>query len=363
MTERQQEALGNGKQASRQTLISIVIPALNEEGNFPRLEQELLKVVELLPYAFEFIVIDNSSTDRTGELVKAVCARDPRWKYLRFSRNFTVEMSITAGYHYSSGDAIIVLYSDLQDPPQVIPQLIEKWREGYDVVYGVRTVRPGDARWRNGAVKIAYRLIKWFSDVPIPNDTGDFRLITRQVRDALERCPEQNRYMRGLIAWLGFRQVGVNYERRPRTAGKSKAPFFDLLFFTFNAITSFSLRPLRLFTLMGAIMLALSMVAAFVYALLWFTGSPPPGITTIIVLLLVAIGLNSIGIGILGEYVGRTYTEAKQRPLYVVQESVNIAPHDNAQAETQASQPPFRAGEQSKNDEAPLGAEEFSQRH
>ena len=326
MSERQEEIDANGNQTARAPLVSIVIPALNEEGNIPRLEKELLAVTGELPYRFEFIVVDNSSTDQTGELFKAICARDARWKYIRFSRNFTVEMSITAGYHYSSGDAIIVLYSDLQDPPDVIPKFLEKWREGYDVVYGVRTVRPGDARWRNRAVKIAYRLIGWFSDVPIPNDTGDFRLITRQVRDALERCPEQNRYMRGLIAWLGFRQVGVHYERRPRESGKSKAPFFDLLIFTFNAITSFSLRPLRLFTLMGTIILALSVIAAFVYALLWFTGSPPPGITTIIVLLLIAIGLNSIGIGILGEYVGRTYAESKHRPLYVVQEAVNIEP-------------------------------------
>jgi dolichol-phosphate mannosyltransferase len=315
----------NDRMAGREALISIVIPAFNEEGNIARLEQELLAALMPLAYRFEFLVIDNGSTDGTRDLVKAICARDSRWKYLRFSRNFTVEMSITAGYHYASGEAIVVLYSDLQDPPEVIPRLIEKWREGFDVVYGVRTVRPGDAAWRNKAVKIAYRLIGWFSDVPIPNDAGDFRLITRQVRDALERCPEQNRYMRGLIAWLGFRQVGVPYERQPRTSGLSKAPFTDLLFFVFNAITSFSLRPLRLFTLMGTIILALSIVAAFVYALLWFTGSPPPGVTTIIVLLLAAIGLNSIGIGILGEYVGRTYIEAKRRPLYVVQEAVNVA--------------------------------------
>lgn len=315
-----------GSPLHQKQLISIVIPAFNEEANIASLERELLAAVESLPYSFEFIVIDNSSTDRTGELVKAICARDSRWKYLRFSRNFTVEMSITAGYHYAAGEAIVVLYSDLQDPPNVIPQLVEKWQEGYDVVYGVRHVRPGDAAWRNKAVKIAYRLIGWFSDVPIPHDAGDFRLITRQVRDALERCPEHNRYMRGLIAWLGFRQIGVPYERQPRQAGESKAPFTELLFFAFNAITSFSLRPLRLFTLMGMIILALSVIAAFIYALLWLTGNPPPGITTVIVLLLAAIGLNSVGIGILGEYVGRTYAEAKQRPLYVVQEAVNIAP-------------------------------------
>ncbi|PYS50872.1 MAG: hypothetical protein DMF68_05980 [Acidobacteria bacterium] len=171
MSERQEEKTStNGNQGPGAPLVSIVIPALNEEGNITRLEKELLAVVNTLPYRFEFIVVDNSSTDQTGELFKTICARDPRWKYLRFSRNFTVEMSITAGYHYSSGDAIIVLYSDLQDPPDVIPKFLEKWREGYDVVYGVRTVRTGDARWRNRAVKIAYRLIGWFSDVPIPND-------------------------------------------------------------------------------------------------------------------------------------------------------------------------------------------------
>lgn len=305
-------------------LISIVIPAFNEESNIKRLEQELLAAVDPLPYEFEFIVIDNGSSDQTGVLAKAICVRDPRWKYLRFSRNFTVEMSITAGYHYSAGAAIIVLYSDLQDPPQVIPRLIEKWEEGFDVVYGVRTVRPGDARWRNFAVKIAYRLIRWFSDVEIPTDAGDFRLITRQVRDALDQVPEQNRYLRGLIAWLGFRQIGVPYERAPRMAGESKAPFSHLLFFVFNAITSFSLRPLRLFTLMGVVILAVSGIAAVVYAVLFFTVSPPRGITTIIVLLLATIGLNSIGIGILGEYVGRTYVEAKRRPLYIIQEAVNI---------------------------------------
>jgi dolichol-phosphate mannosyltransferase len=307
-------------------LITIVIPAFNEEGNIQSLERELLSAVASLPFSFEFIVIDNGSSDQTGEMIKSICARDPRWKYLRFSRNFTVEMSITAGYHHAEGAAIVVLYSDLQDPPNVIPRLIEKWQEGYDVVYGVRTVRPGDARWRNFAVKIAYRIINWFSDVPIPTDAGDFRLITRQVRDALENFPEHNRYLRGLIAWLGFRQIGVPYERAPRRAGESKAPFSHLLFFAFNAITSFSLRPLRLFTLMGAIILAVSMIAAIVYAVLFFTESPPPGITTIIILLLAAIGLNSIGIGILGEYVGRTYVEAKRRPLYVVQEAINIEP-------------------------------------
>jgi len=305
-------------------LITIIIPARNEEANIPRLEAEVHAALDSLPYRFEFIVIDNHSADRTAELVKAICQRDKRWKYVKFSRNFTVEMSITAGYHYACGDAIIVLYSDLQDPPDVIPRLITKWREGFDVVYGVRTVRPGDPAWRNFAVRYAYRLITWLADVPIPADAGDFRLITRQVRDALEQCSEYNRYMRGLIAWLGFRQASVPYERRPRTAGVSKAPFWDLLFFVFNAITSFSLKPLRLFTFLGFALIGVSILGAVAYSYLYLIGSPPPGITTLIVLSFLGIGLNSLGIGVLGEYLGRTYAEVKRRPLYVVQEAVNL---------------------------------------
>jgi glycosyltransferase involved in cell wall biosynthesis len=313
-----------GNNAHDQQLVTIVIPARNEEANLLRLPGELAKALENTGYEYEFILVDNASTDRTGDLAKDLCHQDPRWRYIRFSRNFTVEMSVTAGYHFANGEAIIVLYSDLQDPPEVIPQLLAKWQEGYDVVYGVRHVRPGDPAWRNFAVKIAYRLISWFSDVPIPADAGDFRLITRQVRDALEECGEYNRYMRGLIAWLGFNQVGVPYERRPRLAGKSNAPVWGLLFFVFNAVTSFSLRPLRMFTLMGFVLLGVAAPMAFVYAFLWFTGSAPPGITTIILLLLGTTGINSLGIGVLGEYVGRTYSEVKRRPLYILDEAVNI---------------------------------------
>ena len=305
-------------------LVSIIIPALNEEGNIPRVERELLAVVEHLPYRFEFIIVDNASTDRTGELAKSICERDRRWKYLRFSRNFEVEMSITAGYRFASGDAMIVLSSDLQEPPEVIPRFLEVWQQGYDVVYGVRTVRPGDPRWRNALIRCAYRVIAWSADVSIPTDTGDFRLITRQVRDALETCGEYNRYLRGLIAWLGFRQTGIVYERQPRLAGQSKAPLRHLVLFGFNAIASFSLKPLRIFTLTGFVLLILAGFASVVYAGRAITGMPPPGITTIIVLLLFAIGLNSLGIGVLGEYLGRTYAEAKRRPLYVVQDSMNL---------------------------------------
>jgi len=299
---------------------------MNEEGNVARLESELLAALEPLPYEFEFIVVDNSSTDATGTLVKEICSRDRRWHYVRFSRNFSVEASISAGYRAARGDAIVVLYSDLQDPPDAIPALLAKWEEGWDVVYGVRTVRPGDPRWRNAAVRLAYRAINRLSDVSIPPDVGDFRLITRQVRDALDQCGERNRYTRGLIAWLGFRQVGVHYERRPRTTGRSKAPLLDLIVFVFTAITSFSLKPLRLFTIFGFVMLGFSVLAIPFYLWLYVSGSPPAGVTTVIILLLVVIGVNSLGIGVLGEYLGRTHAEAKGRPLYVVAEVSNLDP-------------------------------------
>jgi dolichol-phosphate mannosyltransferase len=311
-------------EAPRRELVSLIIPARNEVESIGRLEQELAAVTAPLPYDFEFIVIDNASTDGTGERVKELCKRDRRWRYARFSRDFTVEMSLTAGYRLAQGDAIIVLYSDLQDPPDVIPRMLETWKQGYDVVYGVRTVRPGDPAWRNLAVRVAYKLIALMSDVPIPENAGDFRLITRQVRDALNACGETNRYLRGMIAWLGFRQVGIPYERRPREAGVSKAPFWETLVFTLKAMTSFSMRPLRFFTLFGFLMLLLSGLAILVYGVLWFLGSAPPGITTLITLAFAGIGLNSLGIGILGEYIGRTYAEVKRRPLYIIQESVNL---------------------------------------
>jgi dolichol-phosphate mannosyltransferase len=310
---------------SQRQLVTLVIPARNEEANIEPLYQALQAITVELPYDFEFIAVDNASSDQTGAMLKAACQRDSRWKYIRFSRNFTVEMSITAGYHFASGDAIIVLYSDLQDPPQVISRFLAKWAEGYDVVYGVRTVRTGDPVWRNFLVKVAYRLISWLSETAIPTDTGDFRLITRRVRDELEKVGEHNRYMRGLIAWLGFRQIGIEYERQPRKRGTSKAPFWDVFFFTLNAITSFSQKPLRLFLLAGIGMLAVSIIAGAIYAILYFVlKMAPPGITTLIVLTLFNIGFTSLGIGVLGEYVGRTYAETKHRPLYVIEEIVGL---------------------------------------
>jgi polyisoprenyl-phosphate glycosyltransferase len=305
-------------------LVSIVIPAKDEEDNIDPLAGELDECLVGLDYDFEFIVIDNGSTDATEDRVRALCARDARWKYVRLSRDFGVESSITAGYRLATGDAIIVLYSDRQDPPQLIPEFLKKWSEGYDVVYGVRTARTGDPRWRNAFAHVGYRVVGALAEVDIPKNAGDYRLISRRVRDALDACGEYNRYMRGLTAWLGFRQAGVEYRRRPRFAGRSKAPLTSILAFSLNAVTSFSIRPLRLFTLVGLVLVAISLVAIPAYVLLALIGNPPPGITTLIVLVLFGFGINTLGIGVLGEYVGRTYAETKRRPLYVIADSVNV---------------------------------------
>lgn len=309
---------------SSQKIISIVIPAQNEEQNIVALEKEILRATENLPYNFEFIVVDNRSTDGTRKLVREICARDARWKYIRFSRDFTVEGSIAAGYHYSRGDAIIVLYSDLQDPPNVIPRFLEKWEQGYEVVYGVRTIRPGDPGWRNFMAKLAYRLINLLAEVHIPVDTGDFRLIDRRVRNVLENFGEYNRYMRGLIAWIGFNQTGIVYERKPRTAGVSKGPFWLILLYAISAITSFSIQPLRFFLIAGALVTALSLIAIVINVLLYFLGKPIAGLTTLFILSFLGIGINSFGIGLLGEYLGRTYFETKRRPIYIVDEMVGF---------------------------------------
>jgi polyisoprenyl-phosphate glycosyltransferase len=307
-------------------LVSIVIPALNEEENIPRLERALLGTTDDLPYRFEFIVVDNDSSDRTGELLKEICFRDRRWKYIRFSRTFEVENSITAGYEYATGDAIIVLYSDLQEPPELIPEFIEKWQQGYDVVYGQQTFRHGEIRGRSGAVRIAYRVISRMAEVRIPPHVCDFKLITAEVRDALMQLGERLRYTRGLIAWLGFRQIGIPYERRAREAGKSKTNLGLLFKYLLNGIFGFSLKPLRLFAILGCFLLAVAAIWGIVTAASALGGDGASSATLLGLLILGVAGFNSIGIWMVGEYVGRTYFETLRRPMFVVSETLNVDP-------------------------------------
>jgi len=311
--------------------ISVVMPARNEEGNMARAYEEITRAFEQLPgYDYEVVVVDNASTDATEERVREICERDGRWKYVRFSRDFGAETSITLGMRLATGDAVINIFSDLQDPPERIPDFVEKWEEGYDVVSGVIVDRQDQHRARGWAARLAYRIIKFCSDIDIPTDAGDFRLVDRKVVEAFNRLDERERYVRGLMHWVGFNQCTLPYERRPRQWGRSKAPFWWCFQFALNAITSFSTKPLKMFTVFGLLVTCGSIVLSAYYAatklLPFFYDNPPPGIPTILILLLWNLGIMSLGIGILGEYVGNIYSETKRRPLYIVDRSLNVDP-------------------------------------
>jgi dolichol-phosphate mannosyltransferase len=306
-------------------LFSLVVPVLNEEDVLPSTYATLNAVLEGIDMPFEIIVVDNGSTDATEQIMAELCSHDSRWKYLRLSRNFGYHNSITAGMLSAHGDAIMVIDADLQDPPELIPQFIAKWREGYDVVYGVRQKRTGESAVRTIPTMLAMRCITWLSDeVKLPLHSGDFRLISRRVRDAFAQLSETTRYVRGMIHWLGFKQIGIPYVRRGRTQGTSTVNLLYLIDFTFNAVFNFSVRPLRLFSVFGLGVLSLTMALGTIYLGMSFTSNPPRGITTVLLLLLMNLGVMSLGIGILGEYIAKIYSESKRRPLWLVDYSLNF---------------------------------------
>lgn len=309
----------------RKKIISVIMPALNEEENIPIGHEKLTGIFEPLPYDYEVIIIDNCSTDGTGRVTEEICEKDPRWRYVRFSRNFTAEISIAAGLQYCKGDAAVVLFSDLQDPPERIPDMIRKWEQGHDIVYGKLVHRGGDSWFRRKAVGLGYYAINKLSDIQIPPNATDFRLYDRAVIDALNSFHERNRYMRGFTHWVGFNSVPMEYKRNERKKGESKAPFTFLIAFTINAITTFSIKPLRLFSLFGAGILIFSVIMALVYLGNYLVNKVKvPGFTTTYLLLLLNLGVMSLGFGVLGEYIGNIYNETKRRPLWIVHKTKNI---------------------------------------
>jgi glycosyltransferase involved in cell wall biosynthesis len=329
--------------SSPEQLFSLVIPVLNEEEVIPDTYASLKGVLEQLGMPFEVVVVDNGSTDSTPVILNALCAKDPRWKYIRLSRNFGYQNSITAGMLAARGDAIMVIDADLQDPPELIAQFVAKWREGYEVVYGVRDKRTGESPLRVLPTMLAMRFITWMSDeVKLPVHSGDFRLISRRVRDAFAQLPEANRYVRGMIHWLGFRQIGISYVRRGRAKGQTKVNPIYLMGFMFNAVFNFSIKPLRMFSLFGLTTLGLTAILAAVYVVMSFLTAPPPGVTTVLFLLLVNLGVMSLGIGILGEYIAKIYAESKRRPLWLVDYTFNM---DNATSMPPSAVPPMAPGE------------------
>jgi glycosyltransferase involved in cell wall biosynthesis len=314
-------------------MISIVVPCLNEEEVLRDTNRRLVAVLEQLPQKFEILYVDDGSSDRTPEILGELQADDERIRVVRFSRNFGHQMAITAGLEHASGDAVAIIDADLQDPPEVIADFVAKWMDGFDVVYGVRREREGETAFKLWTAKLFYRLIGKLSDTEIPLDAGDFRLMDRCVADALLAMPERDRFVRGMVSWLGFSQAAVPYRRAARAAGETKYSLFKMLRFATDGIVSFSILPLRLATWVGfaASGIALLGILMTVVERLMGVEGLVKGWASILVAILFIGGVQLICMGIIGEYVGRIYGESKRRPLYVVRERMgfqarNLAP-------------------------------------
>lgn len=306
--------------------ISLIVPCFNEEAVLPETHRRLTDVLcGLEGMAYEIIYIDDGSSDRTAEILRELQAVDERVRVLLLSRNFGHQIAVTAGLAEAAGDAVVVIDADLQDPPEIIPEMMERWRDGYDVVYGLRTDRSGETQFKLWTAKVFYQLLNRVSDVQIPPDVGDFRLMNRRVVDALLAMPERDRFLRGMVSWIGYRQVAVLYERAPRFAGQSKYPLLKMLRFALDGILSFSFAPLRVATWMGFAAMALAF-AGIVYAILLrlYTTDWVRGWASIFVAVLFMGGVQLVTIGIIGEYIGRIYEEVKQRPLYFVRERLGF---------------------------------------
>jgi polyisoprenyl-phosphate glycosyltransferase len=305
--------------------LSVVVPCLNEEDVICNAHRRLTAVLERTPLTFEIIYVDDGSTDATPDLLRELQMQDPRVRIVRFSRNFGHQVAITAGLEHASGDAMAIIDADLQDPPEVILEFLQKWMDGYDVVYGVRTQREGETAFKLWTAKAFYRVIGKLSDTPIPLDTGDFRLMDRRVVEALLSMPERDRFVRGMVSWLGFSQIAVPYRRAAREAGATKFHLFKMIRFATDGIVSFSISPLRLATWMGFAASGLAIFAILFAIFEKFFGSGlVKGWTSTMIAILFIGGVQLICLGIIGEYVGRIYGEAKRRPLYVIRESLGF---------------------------------------
>lgn len=298
-------------------LLSVVAPVHNEEAVLPAFHQRLSAALLATGARYEIIYVDDGSDDDSAELVSKLMLDDACVSLLELSRNFGKEIALSAGLDHARGDAVVLIDADLQDPPELIARFIEEWQAGYDVVYGQRTERVGESALKKLSAHAFYRVINFLSDVEIPRDVGDFRLLSRRAVDAVNSLPERHRYMKGLFAWIGFPQKGVAYVREPRAAGRSNWTYWRLWNFALEGITSFSDAPLKLATYLGV---ATSTVA-FLYGsfmllrtMIW--GNPVPGYPSLIIVVLFLGGVQLICLGIIGEYLARTYRESKSRPLY-----------------------------------------------
>ena len=301
---------------------TIIAPIYNELENIPELYPRLRDVMDQTGQDWELILVDDGSTDGSTQVIHKLAENDARVRPVIFARNFGHQIAVTAGIDYSRGDAVIIIDADLQDPPEVILDLIEKWREGFEVVYAVRKEREGESWFKKTTAAVFYRLIHAITNVDIPLDTGDFRLMDKKVVSVMKNMREKHRFLRGMSAWVGFKQTGVEYKRKPRYAGESKYPISKMVQFALNAITSFSYFPLQVATYIGFAAAGLSVLAIPVVAILRLTtGTALFGQATTLIIVLFLGGVQLISLGIIGEYIGRIYDEAKDRPLYIVAEA------------------------------------------
>lgn len=299
--------------------VSIIVPCFNEEEVIVHTHERLSQVLQQCDVEYELIFVDDGSKDRTALLLRGIQSIDPNVRVIFLSRNFGHQIAVTAGLDYAEGDAVILIDADLQDPPEVIPRMLEKWREGYEVVYGVRSSRDGESAFKLWTARAFYRIINALSEVPLPLDAGDFRLLDRKAVLALRRMRERHRLLRAMTTWVGFRQLPLPYERAKRFAGTSKYPLRKMLALALDGIISFSVAPLRLVTIIGLIMSLLSL-AGIVYAIVsrLMTDAWVPGWTLLFISSLLIGGMQFVFLGVIGEYIGRIYGEAKERPLFLV---------------------------------------------
>ena len=308
-------------------MLSIVIPVFNEQENIPKLYERIVGASPTWNLPFEVILVDDGSTDRTLSLLRKLHQKDSRFKYISFSRNFGHQTAVSAGLRYTRGDVVAVMDADLQDPPEELYRFLDRWRQGYQVIYGIRTKRKENI-FKRSAYYLFYRILAWCSSIDIPLDSGDFCVMDRAVVDWLNAMPERNRFVRGLRSWIGYRQIGIPYERHRRLAGEVKYTFRKLLRLTFDGVINFSYRPLQISGAFGLLVCLVSF-AGIVFFLLHrildfkiFGYSPQdvPGFTSLVLAILFIGGVQLLTMGLFGEYLGRVFDEVKQRPLYIVKE-------------------------------------------
>ncbi len=315
----------HGKKSATVTrpMYSVVAPVFNEEALVEEFYKRTAAAMETLGEPFEIVLINDGCRDRSPEIMREIHEQDPRVNVINFSRNFGHQLAITAGIDYAQGQAVIVIDSDLQDPPEVIPELIQSWKDGYEVVYAVRSEREGETWFKKFTASFFYRLIANITSINMPVDAGDFRLMDRKVVDALSSMREYHRFMRGMSVWVGFKQTGVAYKRAARKAGETKYPLRKMIRFAFDGITSFSYAPLQLATYLGFVTAGLSVLFIVIAMVLRLSGAEElKGQATTLISVLFMGGVQLIFLGIIGEYLGRIYNEVKHRPLYIVSEAL-----------------------------------------